>query len=54
MVTEMLQKEFLCDTKIHFHSIKVNFCDIKIYFYSIKTNLYSKKKNLFITFCSSD
>ena len=54
MVAEMLQKEFLCDIKIYFYSIKINFYsikyiyDIKIYFYSIKTNLYSKKQTFLL------
>ena len=29
MVAEMLQKEFLCDIKIYFYSIKINLYSIK-------------------------
>ena len=58
MVAEILQKEFLCDSKIYFYSISANLYsiklylyDIKIYFYSIKINLYSIKFIYMISKC---
>ena len=60
MVTEILQKEFLCDTEIHFHSIKVNLYSIKsifmiskyIFIQSKQICIQKKKKKRFyyITF----
>ena len=42
-VTEMLQKQFLCDIKMYFYSIKINLYSIKyIYMISKYTFIQSK------------
>ena len=43
MVAEMLQKEFLCDIKLHFHSIKINLYSIE-YIYMISKYIFIQLK----------
>ena len=39
MVTEMLQKEFLCDIELYFYSVKISFYSIK-YTYMISKYIF--------------
>ena len=43
MVAEMLQKEFLCDIKVYFYSVKINLYSIK-YIYMITKNIFIQLK----------
>ena len=47
MVAEMLQKEFLCDIKKYFYSIKINLYSIK-YIYVISKYVFIQSINFYL------
>ena len=49
MAAEMLEKEFLCDIKIYFHSIKINLYSIK-YIYMIPKYVFIQSKSISVQY----